>query len=322
LLNSFIDGELTVTQQTEVKQLISQDTEIARRMRQLQKCKILVDSMPRFKAPGRILTEIKASLAGRALLGEQSSAYSKRVGIRHLMVRKVLSAVAMITLVAVLAAVIYTIVAPETIQDEPIIVAKRELPGKVEAIEAAPRMNAAEFHGRLEMSTSNLVAVNGFINMAIEDRGISYSIDPASQQDKCIYTLNCSREDLGVLLSDLGSIWSEFDSATLFVNTEEFAKTVKVGAVTTGQIADIVGQDTPEKAVLLAKDLAVLNNVDGRLPGVEILAAIDGESRDLHEQLRMPRVRLTGGDRKTIDKPLKHTDDAPKKVHLTIIVHR
>ena len=124
-----------------------------------------------------------------------------------------------------------------------------------------------------------------------------------------------------MLLSDLDSIWSEFSASTLFVNTEEFAKAVKVEAVTTEQIADIVNQDTPEKTVLLAKDLAVLNNVDERLPGAEILTAIDSESRDLHEQLRMPRVRITG-DRKSIDKPLKHTDNTPQKVYLTIIVDR
>jgi len=320
LLNSFIDGELSVTQQTEVKQLISQNTEIARRMQQLQKCKSLIGSMPRVKAPSRILTEIKTSLAGKALLSKKSSVYNKSAGTRHLMARKIFSAVAMISLVAVLSAVIYTIVAPETIQDESIVVVNRELPEKVET-EASMGMVAAEFHGRLELNTSNLVAVNGFINMTIEDRSISCSVN-ASQQDKCIYTLNCSREDLGMLLSDLDSIWSEFDSTTLFVNTEEFAKTVEVEAVTTEQIADIVSQDTPEKAVLLAKDLAVLNNVDEYLPGGEILTAIDSDNRDLHDQLRMPRVRLTSGERKTIDKPLENKDETPQKVHLTIIVDR
>ncbi len=323
LLSSFIDGELTVTQQTEVKHLISQDTEVARRMRQLQKCKTLVSSLPRAKAPARILTEITTSLAGRALLSEHSSTFSKSAGTRHLMIRKVLSAVAMISLVAVLAAVIYTIVAPETIQDRPIVVVNRELPEKVETIEASPRMVAAEFHGRLELSTNDLVAVNGFINMAIEDRGLLFSVSPANRQDKCIYSLSCSNEDLGMLLSDLDSIWAEFDSTTLFVNTEEFAKTVMVEAVTTEQIADIVGQDTSEKAVSLAKDLAVLNNIDERLPGGEILTAINDGSLSLHEQWRVPRVRLTGGERKTIDKPVNRAgDETTETIHLTIIVDR
>lgn len=323
LLNSYIDGELTVVQQTEVKHLISQDTEIARRMRQLQKCKTLIGSLPRAKAPGRILTEVTASLAGRALLDKQSSAVSRRAGTRHLMIRKVLSAAAMISLVVVLGAVIYTIVAPETIRDEPIVAVNRELPDKVETIEAIPRMVAAEFHGRLEMSTSNLVAVNGFINMAIEDRDISCSVSPASQQGKCIYSLSCSREDLDMLLSDLDSIWAEFDSTTLFVNTEEFTKTVMVEAVTTEQIADIVGQDTSEKAVSLAKDLAVLNHIDERLPGRDILTAIDDGSRSLHEQWRVPMVRLTGGERKTIDRPVNRAgDETTETVHLTIIVDR
>jgi anti-sigma-K factor RskA len=323
LLNSFIDGELSIAQQAEIKQLISQNTEIARRMRKLQKCKNLVSSLPRFQAPGRILTEVKASLAGRALLDERKSAYSERAGVRHLMARKVLSAVAMISLVAVLAAVIYTIVAPESIPERPVVVVNRGLGEKVETIEALPRMVAAEFHGRLELKTSNLAAVNGFINMAIEDRNISYSVTPSNRQDKVVYSLNCSREELGMLLSDLDSIWPEFDSTTLFVDTKEFAKAVKVEAVSADQIADIVGQDTSEKSISLAKDLAVLNNVDNNLPGGEVLTAIDGESRSLHEQLRLPRVRLTGGERKPAGKTVNRIgDEQTESVHLNIIVNK
>lgn len=317
MLNSFIDGELPVAQQNDVKQLISQDNEIARKMRQLQKCKYMVGSIPRVKAPGRILTDVKASLASKALLKKKPSAYSKSTGTRHLMARKVLSAAAMISLVAVLSAVIYTIVAPETITDEKVVVVKKEIPDVI-GPETTSIMVAEEFHGRLELNTSNILAVNGFINMAIEDRGILCSINQADQQGKCIYTLNCSREDIGMFLSDLNSIWSEFESAKLFVNTEEFAKTIEVQAVNTEQIADIVKQDTSEKAVLMAKDLAVINNVDEHLPGTEILAAIDVESNGLNESLRMPRVRLTGGERK----PIKQKDNDLNKVYLTIIVDR
>ena len=41
LLNSFIDGELTPRQQTEVQRLIAHEEKVAQRLRQLQKCKML-----------------------------------------------------------------------------------------------------------------------------------------------------------------------------------------------------------------------------------------------------------------------------------------
>jgi hypothetical protein len=84
-----------------------------------------------------------------------------------------------------------------------------------------------------------------------------------------------------------------------------------------------VGQESQEKAVSLAKDIALLNNVDKSLPGAEMLTAIDSEGRDLHEHLRMPRVRLTGGERKAIDKPVESADDKQRQVvHLIITLDR
>ena len=45
LLNSYIDGELTERQKTEVQRLISHDPEIAKRLAQLKKCRLLVASL-------------------------------------------------------------------------------------------------------------------------------------------------------------------------------------------------------------------------------------------------------------------------------------
>ena len=55
LLNSYIDGELTEREKTEVQRLISHDAQVAQRLRELQKSKMLVSSLPRAKAPAKIL---------------------------------------------------------------------------------------------------------------------------------------------------------------------------------------------------------------------------------------------------------------------------
>ena len=46
LLNSFIDGELPQRQQVELRRLMAHDPQIIKRLRELQKCKILLGSLP------------------------------------------------------------------------------------------------------------------------------------------------------------------------------------------------------------------------------------------------------------------------------------
>jgi len=199
LLNSFIDGELTQTEANEVEELIVQDSRIAQQLRELQKTKALVGSLPRAEAPSEMADEIKSSLETSALFGRQAERFDERAGARHLLARKVLAAAAMIGLVAVLASVIYTILAPEA--------------------DYKPAVGVLAFNGRLELKTRTLAAVDAAIKKAIEDKGLKYS-SPTSRGGKTVYALNCSREDLSLLLADMNNIWERFDSATLFVETK------------------------------------------------------------------------------------------------------
>lgn len=203
LLNSFIDGELTVREKTKVQRLISHDAEAARRLRELRKSKMLVSSLPRAEAPAQILENVKASLEIGTAPAERSwneEPSDRRVGARHLMFRKVLAAAAMVGLVAILSMVIYTIVAPEP---------DYRSPGPVVA-----------FDGRLELKTNALSTVNTSIDKVIEDSGLSDSISLTSQGDKRIYSITCSKEDLTLLLSDLADVWKRCNSKTLLVNTK------------------------------------------------------------------------------------------------------
>lgn len=316
LLNGLIDGELTARERTKVERLIAHDLKIARRLRQLQRCKMLVSSLPCAEAPAEVLEGVKASLATGARLAEERT-YSEWAGTIQLLVRKLLSAAAMIGLVAVLAAVIYAIVAPETVPEGPVAAGDRQPPEKV--MEPSPgTMAALGFSGRLELKTSALATVDSVINRAIADNGLSDSISPARGQDKRIHFLSCSREGLDLVLADLKDIWSQLDSATLFVGTEVFGRQVEVDAVTTEQIAEIVDQGSLERRIEVAKDFAALNNVTERLPGREMLAAIEGQSSSLTRPWRIPKPHLTGSQG-TVRKPSGPTEDEAT-VRLTIIV--
>jgi len=335
LLNSFIDGELTARQRTEVHRLITHDARIAQRLREIEKCKMLVGSLPRAEAPAEMMDEIKASLERSTFLGEQPPVFDEQAGARYLLVRKVLSAAAMIGLVAVLAGVIYTIVGPERVAEKPLVsedwrapVRKIEVgkprPSIVATAEesiakagaALPAISSAMgFNGRLELKTSNLIAVEAVINRAIENNSLLEYSSPRIAGDKSVHALSCSREELNLLLADLEDVWGRFDSATLFVETKGAGDKVVVDAVTAEQIGEIVNQDSLKGRIKVAKDFAVLNKMTEFLPGKELLAAIEGKGGDL---ITIPKPVLTAGE-KPIKEPAGEAEDE-ERVHLTIVV--
>ncbi|MGB2806481.1 MAG: hypothetical protein WBC22_01975 [Sedimentisphaerales bacterium] len=232
LLNSYIDGELTERENTEVQRLISHDAQVAQRLRELQTSKMLVSSLPRAEAPARILDEVKASLETEALSDERAwneEPSGGRAGVRHLMVRKFLAAAAMIGLVAILGGVIYTIVAPENIPAEPAAVA---------------------FDGRLELKTDAFSMVNTFIDRAIEDKGLSNSISVENRSGKRVYSLTCSQEDLNLLLANLTGVWESCNSTTLFVDTKMPGEQKFDGVSTAGIIKIVDDLITPVKPII------------------------------------------------------------------------
>jgi hypothetical protein len=233
LLNSYIDGELTEREKTEVQRLISHDAQAAHRLRELQTSKILVSSLPRAEAPDGILDKVKASLETEVLSGERAWSEEPsggRVGVRHLMVRKFLAAAAMVGLVAILGGVIYTIVAPES--------------------HNVPPLPAVAFDGRLELKTDALTTVNTFIDRAIEEKGLSDSISVESRGGKRVYSLTCSQKDLNLLLADLADVWESCNSTTLFVETKMPGEQKFDGVSTDGIIKIVDDLITPVKPII------------------------------------------------------------------------
>jgi len=333
LLNSFIDGELDQRHQTEVQRLIKHDKRIVERLQKLQKCKRLVSSLPYAEAPEETLGDIKASLEERKLFvqptrGEQRR--REREGARHLLVRRLTAAAAMIGLVAVLAAVIYSIVAPEAVTDKPVAVEQRQQPtGEPQAQKSGPGAIVAtaekpietglagmKFSGRLELKTSSPSEVAAFINKAIE-----YNI-PSDERTVAVpskmresHVLTCSRQNLRTLLDDLGTIWDKFDSATLFVETDRPEGQIVIDAVAPEQIIEIAKQDDFQMQLKTAKYFAALNNMAELSPGKEVLTAIDNSTPRL---ITIPKPVLTSSE-KPITKPPARAEDS-RKVQLTITV--
>jgi len=285
LLNSYIDAELTQEQQIEVRRLIADDDQIARRLRDLQKCKMLVACLPRAQAPAGTLSY---------LVSRGSSLVARRP-----LRRRVLALAAVTALVAVSAAVIYSIFVPQGTAD-------RSTPGTAAA---------TRFSGKLELTTSDLTAVDAFISRVIKDNELSGCVHTVSLADRRVYSFSGDRVALNLLLADLATIWERFGSAKLMVETPKFGEQIVVDAVTAAQVAQIIKQEHQEESIRLAKDFAVLNNMAELLPGKEILAATGEKKPSL---ITIPKPVLTG-DSKAVKHPTPAGADA-KEVELTIVV--
>jgi hypothetical protein len=299
LLNGFVDGQLTVRQETEVQRLIENDPQIAQRLRQLQKCRVLMNSLPVANAPAQILDNIKATLEAKTQQDIPEVISQERIRPRSLLAQRIFAVAALIGLVAVLTAVLYTIAPPETAPERPDVMAVKD------------------FRGKLELKTSDFVAVDAFINRVIEDNSLSGSLTPTREPNRRIYSLKCSEQGLNLLLTDLRNIWSKLDTATLFVDTEVFGEQIIIEAVTTEQIEKIISQHDSNKYIEVAKDFAVLNNMARNLPGQEIVSAIEVSTDDL---IAIPKPVLTSKEPKTKEPaPISENE---KTIQLTITINR
>jgi hypothetical protein len=326
LLNGLLDGELSAREQIEVQRLIAHDEAVALRLRELQRCKVLVGSLPFAEAPAGMVERIKASLETSAPI-VQPPLRIEHVGARHLFVRKVVAVAAMVGLVAVLAAVVYTIVAPESSPERPVAVEEWERPvGELKTVKPEVEIAAVtekpivkpvpvemEFTGRLELETNEPLIVEASIDRAIEDNRLLEKISPQSEGNKKVYALNCSREALRLLLADLDNIWKRLESATLVVETDHLGEQVVVEAVGTGQVIEIVKQDSLKARIGVARDFAVLNKMAELSPGKEMFAAIDDAGADL---TAIPKPVLTSSEKSLKERASQPEDD--QKVHLTI----
>jgi hypothetical protein len=223
----------------------------------------------------------------------------------------------MIGLVAVLAAVIYSIVAPEVTIVKPVAVETETQPREVATAvkPAETTLPGVEFTGRLELKTSSPSEVAAFLNKAIE-----YNI-PSDERTAAVsgklresHILICSRQNLRVLMDELGTVWDKIDSAVLFVNTEG-AGQITIDAITPEQIVEIAKQDDFQTQTKTAKFFAAMNNMAERSPGKEVLVAIDNSAPRL---LTIPKPVLTSSE-KPITKPSAQIENS-QKVHLTITV--
>jgi hypothetical protein len=323
LLNGFIDGELSPRQLTEVQRLIAHDMRILERLQQLQKGRMLLNSLPVEQAPADMPDRVRTALERNTLLGQYAEQYKQIRGTRHLLGRKLATVAAMVGLVAVLAVVIYTIIAPAPVPHEPVartlppdeIVAPVMLTADEKSIPPTAPVGSS-LNAEIELRTDNPNAVNAAIANALNENMLREQwMAQMSQDGKRVYAVYAGREDLLLFLADIQNSFRGLQNATMYIDAEQFNEKIVVENVTINQLAEIINQDDGQKSIRLAADFAAFNKINSAMPGKEVFAAIDNTSADL---ISIPKPVLTSGE-KTVKKSAAQIRD-DRKIQLRIVV--
>ncbi|MHC4122352.1 MAG: anti-sigma factor family protein [Planctomycetota bacterium] len=326
LLNSFLDDELTQRQRTEVNRLVRNDEEIARRLKELERCKMLVSSLPTAEAPAEMIENIKESLERRTLLDHYNGAPDEHKGARQLFYRKLVAVAAVIALVSVLGSLVYTIIVPKgtankalAIEDwqlmkpeTDILRPESDFAQSDSVVMVADGLTDKKFQGRLELKTDNSVAVNSAINRAIKDNDLQQKESPEDIEAGNLYVLSGTSEKVRLFIADLTNVWPELDGATLWVEEEE-GKQVVVDWVGPGQIEKILSQKNLKGSIELAKEFSNSNSSADFSSFRTIFAK--GEKMD-SELVFIPKPVLTGGEENKTQKTVEETEE----IRLTIVV--
>ncbi|MGE5297491.1 MAG: anti-sigma factor family protein [Solirubrobacterales bacterium] len=305
LLSSFIDGELSPRQRTEVQRMAAHDVTVARRLQQLQNCRTVFCSLPPSEAPGDLLEQIKQSLERKTLLQEQPVVARRSLGGIHLVFRKFLSAAAMISLLAVLGAVVYQIVSPvpgpsgsstvavdNPIPTKPVVTTAME--EQTPAVTAVVAAADAGFSGRLELQTASFASTDAFVKRAIGTCGLVDLGEADVAGDRRTYRVVGTRDDVTRLVASLGDVWDEFSSVALHVDRPQGGDPVTIEAVMPNQVEAVIARGNAQASVQTAEAYAAMNHMSQKMPGGELSPVIAEDPGNLWAMEAIPMPKLTG----------------------------
>ncbi len=325
LLNSYIDDELSSDERSQVQRLIHENPTIAQRLKQLERCKALVSSLPPAEPPAEVVAGIKQLLRNRST-GAIASENAKQQGARHLFIRQVMAASIIIGLVGIFAAVVYKIVGPAETASP--IVAVQPAPAfkpevtpvetKTVAVTAAENSTGIGIYS-LQLQTAEFAAVDAYVNKLLEESPWLRYEATKNEPGKSDYRILCSVGGLEAMMSDLAPVWSKFDSTKLIVRTDNVGEYVTVMSVRPQQIADIARQDTIDKRIKLANNFATINSVERIMPDEKMLAATE---RSMPELTTIPKPVLTSGSKNTVTAPKGAWDQVQVDLNIVVTGHK
>lgn len=321
LLSNYIDDELTERERNEVKRLIGHDADVRRKFEQLRKIKVLLNLAPVSLPPDNILENVKNQIERQVLLGDYSLHKRPDAGRKHLILRRALTAAAVLVLVAALAWVIMDILIPRSEPAAPVamnrkVETKREVLYEKPVFADTPVKRTLPFYAKLELTTTKLQTVDAFISKMILSSDMFDMITSVDRRaDTTSYSINCSRQDVTALLAQIAPAWAQCQNVQLSIAGETVDSLVTIDNVSIDQTIDVFSIAQPQKRRKIVKEMAHLNQMTQPSQYQKAIAQNTNTTSNL---LRPTQPVLTTARRpSTPPKKSKTTDP----VNLTIIVH-
>ena len=274
LLSNYIDDELGDRERNEVKRLIAHDADVKRKFEQLRKIKVLLNLAPASQAPDHILENVKAQIERQILLGGYPQQKHAAAGHKTLIVRRVLTAAAILVLVAALAWVILDIIVPRSESAVPVAL-NRPSPGKKILYEKPVFDDASAkkiivsgdtpklpFNVRLEFTTDKVGTMDAFISKMILNNKMLDLVTSVDRQANSIrYSISCNRSATAELLAQMTQLWPQSRDVRLSIAGQTVDSFVTIDNISITQAMDVLSVDQPQKRSRIIRELAVLNKI-------------------------------------------------------------
>lgn len=267
LLSAYIDDEVTVRQQNEVKRLIQNDERVAEQLMCLRKQKELLAALPIVTAPERMISEIKASVKTQRILEEQAAPNPKTpvasTGEKELFGRRMLTLAAMLLIPAgILAWVVFTIIKPVSETPTTIVTLTKPIEPTSEVLEVSFPLSAT-----LRLKTSQTTTMKDFINKAIYKNSlVNYTRSDSDNNATTTYAITGNRRQIFALLSELTTVWDKCDSTAMTVHGRTISANAVVEDITPDQVLALYEADVFSDPLKLAKDFDRMNRLIRSMP--------------------------------------------------------
>lgn len=277
MLNSYIDGELDERKSNEIKRLIDHDKEVFGLYDSLKRYKDLMNSVSQTPCPDGLCDSINKQLEREILLADTSS-YSHSAGRRHLIVRRLMTAAAVIALAAVLSFVILDIFIPKSSRDKFFantmrkksfkeVLYEKPFPDESASQVAQQDIPIMPIKGNdvplvavLTLETKNPIEVDWLVAKAMTTTGIFNQTTAIDRQPGSVkYVINCSDESAANLLAELSFVWPQCRSTKLDIGTEQTGKYITINNVSAQQALEICKAEAYPVRIRIAGDIAVIN---------------------------------------------------------------
>ena len=358
LLTGYIDGELTEREKTELKRLMRNDPDLEKHLVSLQGCRTLLGSLPVEKAPADTVKRVQVAagliepekIEPQSRQPQQKEPDIVKQAAKELIMRKALSAAAIILLGVGLLAIVWTIISPEkpansemlakdngrtiiednlgpkdvpvtdTIGNDVVASGAGGLP--VEKAQAGSTAKetpdtpviAPGFSATLQMKAEQVLAADVSVKKIFEQVIPAGFSGLPTQPDRFVYSVSCDVEQLNTILGGLEAIWNQFSEAKLSVDSGTGQNPVVIAAVRTWQIGEIAALSDPQKRIKAAQYYSISNNAQPILEKQTQIADLENGLFELIEGPK-PKPVLTSDEQAGAETTSNH------QVHLIIEIY-